>query len=293
MFVRNLFWCVTGFFAFAALDANRGRTSSSVSTQEKEEQTSVASVSATTTTTTTSAITTHSISVVLPAYNEEAVIEQTIAHVCDTLEVWVDDFELLIVNDGSQDRTAEIVRDLAQQNARVRLLNHEENQGYGAALVTGFRAVEKELAFFMDADGQFDISDLKLFFPLINYYDGVFGYRNPRRDPWIRKCNAWLWKRLAHLVFGIKVRDIDCAFKLYRAEFFQTLELETRGAMINIEMLYKFARAGYAYTEVGVRHLPRKGGQATGAKPTVILRALRELFFYAWKWHREEQEQRH
>jgi hypothetical protein len=107
----------------------------------------------------------------------------------------------------------------------------------------------------------------------------------------MRKINAWGWKILVGMVFGVYVRDVDCAFKLYRGDFFREHKLETRGAMINTEILYKFTRAGYTYTQVGVRHLPRRGGKATGAKPSVILRAFRELFYYAMKWHREEKRE--
>jgi glycosyltransferase involved in cell wall biosynthesis len=231
----------------------------------------------------------HSLSVVLPAYNEEASIQQIISAITNVLSGWINDFEIIVVNDGSKDHTEEIVKWLCQQNPYVRLINHKINQGYGAALITGFESASKELIFFMDADGQFDIRDLARFFPLIEDYDAVLGYRNPRCDSWLRSLNAWGWKQLIRLVLGIHVRDIDCAFKLFRAEFFQTHRLETRGAMINAEILYKFSRAGYTYTEVSVRHLPRQGGKATGAKPAVILRALREMLFYTSKWYQEEQ----
>ncbi len=104
----------------------------------------------------------------------------------------------------------------------------------------------------------------------------------------MRKLNAWGWKQLVRFIFGVHVRDIDCAFKLFRSEFFRTNRLETRGAMINTEILYKLSHAGYTYTEVGVQHLPRKAGKATGAKPSVIVPALREMFVYAHKWYAEE-----
>jgi glycosyltransferase involved in cell wall biosynthesis len=232
----------------------------------------------------------HSLSVVLPAYNEEASIQQIISTITNVLSGWINDFEIIVVNDGSEDHTGEIVKWLCQQNPYVRLINHKINQGYGAALITGFESASKELIFFMDADGQFDIRDLARFLPLIKDYDAVLGYRNPRCDSWLRNLNAWEWKQLIRLVLGIDVRDIDCAFKLFRAEFFQTHRLETRGAMINAEILYKLSRAGYTYTEVGVLHLPRQGGKATGAKPAVILRALREMLFYTSKWYQEEQK---
>lgn len=137
--------------------------------------------------------------------------------------------------------------------------------------------------------GRFDIHDLECFFPLLGECDAVLGYRVHRQDTWMRKVNAWGWKILVGMVFGVHVRDVDCAFKLYPASFSRECQLETRGATINTEILYKFVRAGYTYTQVGVRHLPRRGGRATGAKPSVIMRAFRELFVYALKWHREEK----
>ena len=233
---------------------------------------------------------TYSLSVVLPAYNEEAVIEKTVINVLTALAHWTVDFEIIVVNDGSKDRTGEIIERLVLHDPRIRLITHPVNKGYGAALVTGFQAIDKELVFFMDSDGQFDINDLEAFFPLIEQYDAVLGYRNPRVDPWIRKFNAWGWKQLVRLLLGVHVRDLDCAFKLYHARFFHTLKLETQGAMINAEILYKFKRDGYIFTEVGVRHLPRKEGEATGAKPAVILRALREIVIFARKWKAEARK---
>ena len=235
-------------------------------------------------------ITKHSLSVIMPAHNEEAAIAATVHGVVNTLKTWVPDFEVIVVNDGSKDRTRGIVEEIAASDQHVRLINHPVNQGYGAALVSGFEAITKDLVFFMDSDGQFDIADLERFFAFIDEYDAVLGYRIDRQDTWVRKLNAWGWKMLVRLVFGLRVRDIDCAFKLYRAKFFHEHRLETRGAMINTEILYKFTREGYTYTQLGVHHLPRRGGRATGAKPAVIVRAFREMFTYARKWHREERE---
>ncbi len=230
----------------------------------------------------------HSVSVILPAHNEEIAIAGTLHTVVDTLSDWVQNFEVIVVNDGSKDRTRAIVEEIATIDPHVRIINHPVNQGYGAALVSGFEAISKELVFFMDSDGQFDIRDLERFFAFIDEYDAVLGYRIDRQDTWMRKLNAWGWKMLVRCVFGLHVRDVDCAFKLYRAQFFREHRLETRGAMINTEILYKFTRAGYTYTQLGVRHLPRCGGRATGAKPAVIARAFREMFIFARKWHGEE-----
>lgn len=237
-------------------------------------------------------LTHHSLSVVLPAHNEEAVIATTLQVVLSTLPLWVQNFEVIVVNDGSTDNTQSIVQTIAATDPHVRLITHPVNQGYGAALVTGFTAVTKDLAFFMDADGQFDLHDLEPFFSLIDTHDAVLGYRIDRQDTWLRKCNAWGWRLLVTAIFKIRVLDVDCAFKLYRSEFLHKHQLETRGAMINAEMLYKMKRFGYTYTQLGVRHLPRKSGLATGAKLSVIVRAFHELFTYAQKWHHEEQQEK-
>jgi len=230
-----------------------------------------------------------SLSAILPAHNEEAAIAGTVHDVLQTLANWMQDFEVIVVDDGSRDHTGPILDKIAAANPHLRVIHHAVNQGYGAALVSGFEASCKDLVFFMDSDGQFDIHDLQHFFPLMAEYDAVLGYRIKRQDTWMRKLNAWGWKLLVRLCFGVRVRDVDCAFKLYDGKFFREHRLETRGAMINTEILYKLKRAGYTWMEVGVQHLPRNGGKATGAKPIVILRAFRELFTYSWKWHQEEK----
>ena len=233
---------------------------------------------------------TSSLSVVLPAHNEEEAIATTVHEVIETLSAWMLDFEIIVVDDGSQDDTGAILDTISTSHPYVKVIHHPENQGYGAALVSGFEAASRDLTFFMDSDGQFDIHDLGRFLPLIEEYDAVLGYRIDRQDTWMRKVNAWGWKKLVGLVVGVHIRDVDCAFKLYPSSFFREYKLETRGAMINTEILYKFIRAGNTYTQVGVRHLPRHGGRATGAKLSVIMRAFRELFVYAFKWHREENQ---
>ncbi|MGZ3615428.1 MAG: glycosyltransferase family 2 protein [Ktedonobacteraceae bacterium] len=233
---------------------------------------------------------TSSLSVVLPAHNEEEAIATTVHEVIETLSAWMLDFEIIVVDDGSQDDTGTILDTISTTHPCVKVIHHPENQGYGAALVSGFESTSKDLTFFMDSDGQFDIHDLARFLLLIEEYDAVLGYRIDRQDTWMRKVNAWGWKELVGLVFGVHVRDVDCAFKLYPSSFFREYKLETRGAMINTEILHKFIRAGNTYTQVGVRHLPRHGGRATGAKLSVIMRAFRELFVYAFKWHHEEKQ---
>jgi glycosyltransferase involved in cell wall biosynthesis len=233
---------------------------------------------------------TQSLSVVLPAHNEEANIAGTVSQTIHTLQQWVQELEIIVVNDGSTDETGSILASLQQQDTRIRVVTHPVNQGYGAALASGFEAASKELVFFMDSDGQFDITDIQSFFLYIKNYDAVIGYRVKRQDSAMRKLNAWGWKMLVGLILGVHVRDVDCAFKLYHADFLHRHRLETTGAMINAELLYKLKQDGGTIKEIGVRHLPRRAGQATGANIKVILRAFLELWIYARRWKREEHQ---
>jgi glycosyltransferase involved in cell wall biosynthesis len=231
--------------------------------------------------------TAHSLSVVLPAHNEEHIIVKTVQDVTTILATWMNDFEVIVVNDGSTDQTEALVNNLMSSDPRIRLVTHPVNKGYGAALVSGFAAATKELTFFMDSDGQFTIQDLQGFLPFIDTYDAVLGYRLERQDTWIRKLNASGWKFVVKLMLGVNVRDIDCAFKLMHTQFLHDYPLETQSAMINAELLYKLAQSKRSYKQIGVHHLPRQGGQATGANIKVILRAFRDLFTYSSRWKQE------
>lgn len=237
----------------------------------------------------TGPLTTASLTLVLPAYNEEQIIAATVKQALHGLEKLVGDFEIIVVNDGSSDGTGTILADLSAIEPRLRVVTHQTNLGYGATLADGFATASKELTFFMDSDGQFAIHDLARLLPFIDEYDAVVGHRLKRQDTWTRKLNAWGWKQIVRLVLGVRVRDIDCAFKVLRTSFLHSYPLETRGAMINAELLYKLKRAGYTVKEVGVSHLPRQGGCATGANLHVIGRAFRELFLYSSKWRRAPQ----
>jgi 4-amino-4-deoxy-L-arabinose transferase-like glycosyltransferase/putative flippase GtrA len=228
----------------------------------------------------------HGISVVLPAYNEEAAIGATVAAVVSVLDEWHADFEVIVVDDGSRDRTAAVVAALAQRDARVCQIAHRINRGYGAALATGFAAATKDLTFFMDADGQFTIRDLAWLLPFVDQVDAVLGYRLQRQDSWLRRLNAWGWSLLVAVALGLRVRDLDCAFKLLRTEFLHAYPPETPGALVNAELLFKLAHTGGTYRQVGVSHRPRQRGRATGAKPRVIVRVLWDLATHAHRWRR-------
>ena len=157
-----------------------------------------------------------SISVFFPCYNEQDNVARVVDNARKVLESLRADYEIIIVNDGSADATGRIADELAAQHERVRVVHHPQNRGYGAALQSGFRAATKELVFYTDGDGQFDLAELPPLLELIPPHDIVSCYRLNRQDPLLRKINGWCWTQLVCLVFGLRLRDIDCAFKLYR-----------------------------------------------------------------------------
>ena len=159
----------------------------------------------------------------------------------------------------------------------MRLLRHPTNIGYGAALRSGLRASRGELVFFTDADLQFDLREIENLLAHANEFDIVAGYRAPRRDPWRRRVLAYGWGVLVRVLFGLRVRDIDCAFKVFRRPVIEALPIASIGAFVNTELLLRARGQGFRIHEVPVTHHPRTAGRAKGATPRVVLRALLEL----------------
>ncbi|MHC4434758.1 MAG: glycosyltransferase family 2 protein [Planctomycetota bacterium] len=219
-----------------------------------------------------------SISVFFPCYNEQENIGPTVEKAITVLEELNADFDVTIVDDGSSDGTAKIADDIADRDDRVKVVHHGHNLGYGAALQSGFKEATKELVFYTDGDGQFDISEMPPLLELMDQYDIVSGYRLDRKDSPMRRINGWCWTKLVCLLFGLKIRDIDCAFKLYKREIFDNIELSSTGALIDTEILARAAHKGYRITQKGVHHYPRTAGEQSGANLKVILRAFKELF---------------
>jgi glycosyltransferase involved in cell wall biosynthesis len=224
-----------------------------------------------------------SISVFFPCYNEQENVARTAEQALAVLEKLNADFEVIIVNDGSSDDTGKIADEIAAGNDRVKVVHHPTNLGYGAALQSGFKAATKELVFYTDGDGQFDISEMPALLPLIKRCDIVSCYRINRQDNLIRKLNAFCWTRLVCLLFRMKLRDIDCAFKLYKKQVLDEMQLLSSGALIDTEVLARAIRNGCTIIQKGVHHHPRVAGTQTGANIKVILRAFKELF----KLHRQ------
>ena len=219
-----------------------------------------------------------SISVFFPCYNEQENVGRTVEKALEVMQKLNADFEVIIVDDGSSDGTGQIADEIADREGRVKVVHHEGNLGYGAALQSGFKAATKELVFYTDGDGQFDMNEMPPLLALMEQYDIVSCYRLNRRDSIIRKINGWCWTRLVCLMFGLKIRDIDCAFKLYKREIFDKIELSSTGALIDAEILARAARKGYRIIQKGVHHYPRTSGEQSGANIRVVLRAFKELF---------------
>lgn len=219
-----------------------------------------------------------SLTVFFPCYNEEANVERVTLAALSGCRKLTDDLEIIIVNDGSRDRTGEIADRLASEHPEVKAVHNNPNQGYGGALQAGFRAATKNWIFYTDGDGQFDFNEVPLLFPLLERYDIVSAYRLDRKDPPIRKLNAWCWTMLVNLLFWMRIRDIDCAFKLYPRRLFQQISMHSKGALIDTEILAKAKYLGYRIGQIGVHHYPRTAGTQTGANLKVILKAFYELF---------------
>jgi len=229
-----------------------------------------------------------SLSVVLPAYNEEENIRKTVLQAVSYLEDRLDNYEIIAVNDGSLDKTAEIVTELAHDNPKLSLVNHTENQGYGAALRSGFEKASLDYIFLMDSDGQFDIGELDHFLPFLEDSIAVIGYREKRADSFIRTLNARLYHVYIWIIFGLKLKDIDCAFKIFpRAAYEKIRPIKSGGALFSAELLIKLIRNGIRIKEIPVSHYPRLFGKQTGANLGVILRMFKEC----WKLRNDIRDQ--
>ncbi|MBF0381705.1 MAG: glycosyltransferase family 2 protein [Magnetococcales bacterium] len=228
-----------------------------------------------------------SLSVIFPAFNEVDNIAQAISEARCSFINYFDPIQFLVVDDGSTDGTTELIRKIAAEADDVVALHHPKNRGYGAALRTGIANSTNELIFFTDSDLQFDMNEIKHLREWIHGYELVAGYRVDRADPWHRRFNAWGWNMLVRVTLGVKVRDIDCAFKLFRADIFEQIQLTSIGAMVNTELLAYMKKLNMRLREVPVQHYPRTAGEQSGANLRVIIKALHELNRIFWVLRRK------
>lgn len=216
------------------------------------------------------------ISVILPIYNEEKNIKKVIDDIFVFFAIKQLDFEIIAVNDGSKDKTREIL----ESYKNITIVTHVENMGYGAALRSGFEVAKGDLIFFTDSDNQFDINEFKLLSEKISDYDFVVGYRKKRHDPLHRIIYAQIFRFIARIFFNIRVKDVDCAFKLFKSYVLSEMQLNQSGLLINLEIFVLSKRKGYKFVEVPVRHFPRKLGKQTCGNFSIILRSVLNLFIF-------------
>lgn len=217
------------------------------------------------------------LSLILPAHNEEGNLARVAGSSIEILSETVPDWEIVIVDDGSVDATPQIADELAEREPRVRVVHHPHNRGYGSAWRTGFETARGEYLMCMDSDGQFNLADISKLLPYINHYDIVAGYRGERKDPAYRKLNAAIFHLAIRLPFALHVRDLDCGFKIFKAEFIRSLPLSAPGALINLEIFSYAKQRRATIKQVVVSHYPRLAGKSSGASPRVVLQAMGEI----------------
>ena len=217
------------------------------------------------------------LSLVFPAFDEEANVGPLLDAALALAPCLTSAFEIILVDDGSRDGTARAVEERSRRDPRVRLVRHAVNRGYGAALRSGLREARGALVFFSDADLQFDLSELAGLMAHARSFDIVAGYRAPRRDPLGRSLIAAVWALVVRVLFDLRVRDVDCAFKLFRRHVIEAMPIASLGAFVNTEILVRAQAAGYRIHQVPVSHHPRRFGRQSGARPRVLLRAVMEL----------------
>jgi len=219
------------------------------------------------------------LSALMPAYNEQEVLPLALEEAVEALDEICDTWELVIVDDGSTDLTPQILREWSERNPRIRVITQEHNTGYSRALIRGFAGCSMEAIFYTDADAQFDLRHIVDLYPKLESVDMVTGYRLDRQDGALRNLTSGVYNRLQGWVLGVRARDVNCAFKLFRRSFFEQVHLSGEGFLIDAELYARAQRAGLTWAQVGVPHRPRTRGVTTVSVSTVFetLRELRSL----------------
>jgi glycosyltransferase involved in cell wall biosynthesis len=220
-----------------------------------------------------------SLSVFFPAYNEQDSIgklTETIVHVLQEVGC---EYEVIIINDGSSDRTGEVADELARRHPRVRVIHHEKNRGYGAALKTGFTRAKNDYIVYTDGDGQFDIRELKKFVALVGHSELVVGFRIRKRYTLYRNITSFAYNLVLQILFYLQYRDVDCAFKLVPKSLIDRINIESVRFFVDAELLIKAQRLGYSVTEIGVNHYHREAGLTT-VRPRTIISTIREMAWF-------------
>lgn len=223
-----------------------------------------------------------SLTVFFPAYNDEDNISKVAETAIEVLEELGHDYEMIIVHDGSPDGTGEVADELARKHPKLRIIHHEKNLGYGAALKTGFTSAKNEYIFYTDGDNQFDVGEMKKFVPLVSLglSDLVVGFRNRKQYSLYRKITSFTYNLVLQVLFDLPYRDVDCAFKLVPKSLIDEMVISSVDAFIDAEILIRAQQRGYETTEIGVTHRARETG-VSGVKTNVILGTIKEMIqFY-------------
>ncbi len=232
-----------------------------------------------------------SLSVFFPAYHDEDNIGKVTGTAVAVLEEMGCDYEVIIVHDGSPDRTGEVADELARRYPKVRVIHHEKNLGYGAALKTGFTNAKNEYVFYTDGDNQFDVREMKKFVPLVSLglSDLVIGFRIRKQYTLYRKITSFTYNLVLQVLFDLPYRDVDCAFKLVPKSLIDRIDISSVDAFIDAELLIKAQRLGYSVTEIGVTHRPREAG-VSGVKTKVILGTIKEMIEFYLRVRTEDRQ---
>jgi glycosyltransferase involved in cell wall biosynthesis len=233
------------------------------------------------------------LSVFFPAYYDEKNIDKVVDKAVQVLEeLQLKDYEVTIIEDGSPDKTAEVADALAAKYPKVKVVHHKQNKGYGATLWEGFTSARFDYVFYTDGDNQFDLEELKKFVALVPFTDMVVGYRKKKQYSGYRKVTSFVYNQILKWAFDIDYIDIDCAFKIIKADLFRNITVSTKDAFIDAEIMIKANLMGYRSTELGVKHLPRVDGVSTAARPSIILKTILEIYNYRKEYKKIKYEQR-
>lgn len=220
----------------------------------------------------------HTISVFFPCYNDKKSIVKLVEDAFEVLRKIARDYEVIVVDDGSRDGSRRVLQNLTQKHKKLRVIFHENNQGYGGALKSGFKEASKELVFYTDGDGQYDIKELPTLLGIMsddtNFVNGI---KMTRHDPTHRVFIGNLYSFAARWLFWLPVYDVDCDFRLIRRSLLQNLDLKSASGSICVELVKKAQRKGARFRQVSIHHFERRFGQSQFFRPERLLKTLWEL----------------
>ena len=221
------------------------------------------------------------ISLVLPCHNESENLRWLLPHIAEVMPQLAAAYEVVLVDDGSSDGSGALALEIAAQHGMdLRVIRHEAKSGYGVTVADGLRATRLEYSAFTDADGQFEVADFALLIPLLDGADFAGGWREERNDAAMRSVVSFVFNTLLRVLYGLRVRDADCALKIMRTDFLRSIDIESRSALMNAELYIKAQRGGWKVAQRPVPHHPRQLGVRSGARPRAIARAIKELLLF-------------